>query len=137
MMAGAINGNLIFDPKNNNPVSSIFSFITACDPSQSSFYAQDCVFSGGTCPATPNPYCPTGVGQLQGTGFDVWKLILVGGLYAIFKEGSGHFASRLEAVRATVLAYGKDRDRYKLFYTFDVVRDRRARREWVAPDRKP
>ena len=49
----------------------------------------------------------------------------------------GHFASRLEAVRAAVALYGGNRDRYKPFYSFDVVRDRRARREWIAPDRKP
>jgi hypothetical protein len=50
---------------------------------------------------------------------------------------SGRFKSRLEAVRAAVSAFGADRDRYRLFYSFDVVRHRRARREWVAPDRKP
>jgi hypothetical protein len=50
---------------------------------------------------------------------------------------SGHFKSRLEATRAAVSAFGGDRDRYRLFYSFDVVRDRRARREWVAPDREP
>jgi hypothetical protein len=50
---------------------------------------------------------------------------------------SGRFKSRLEAVGAAVSAFGADRDRYRLFYSFDVVRDRRARREWVAPDRKP
>jgi hypothetical protein len=50
---------------------------------------------------------------------------------------SGHFASRLEAVRAAVALYGANRDRYKSFYSFDVARDRRARREWIAPDRKP
>jgi len=50
---------------------------------------------------------------------------------------TGHFASRLEAVRAAVSAFGSDRDRFRLFYSFDVVRDRQARREWVAPDREP
>ncbi len=50
---------------------------------------------------------------------------------------AGRFASRLEAVRATVSAFGSDRDRFRQFYTFDVVRDWRARREWVAPDRQP
>jgi hypothetical protein len=49
----------------------------------------------------------------------------------------GHFASRLDAVRAAVALYGANRDRYKLFYSFDVVHDRRARREWIVPDRKP
>jgi hypothetical protein len=49
----------------------------------------------------------------------------------------GHFSSRLGAVRATVAAYGQDRDRYRLFYSFDVLRDRRARRDWIAPDRNP
>jgi hypothetical protein len=49
----------------------------------------------------------------------------------------GHFESRLEAVRAAVEAFGRERDRFRLFYSFDVVRDRRARREWVAPDRSP
>lgn len=50
---------------------------------------------------------------------------------------SGRFASRLEAVRAAVAVYGEDRDRYRLSYSFDVLRDRRARREWIAPDRWP
>src|SRR5438309_1830683 len=46
------------------------------------------------------------------------------------------FASRLDAVRAAVSAFGTDRERFQAFYSFDVVRDRRARREWVAPDRQ-
>ena len=50
---------------------------------------------------------------------------------------TGHFASRLDAVRAAVSAFGSDRDRFRLFYSFDVVRDRRARREWIAPDSEP
>lgn len=50
---------------------------------------------------------------------------------------AGRFPSRLEAVRHAVALFGEDRDRHRLFYTFDVVRDRRARREWVAPDRSP
>ena len=50
---------------------------------------------------------------------------------------SGRFHSRFEAVRAAVSAFGEDRDRYRQFYSFDVVRDRRARREWGAPDRNP
>jgi hypothetical protein len=50
---------------------------------------------------------------------------------------AGHFTSRLEAVRASVAAFGGDRDRFRRFYGFDVVRDRRARREWIAPDRNP
>jgi hypothetical protein len=50
---------------------------------------------------------------------------------------SRRFASRLDAVRAAVAAFGPERDRFRLFYSFDVVRDRRARREWIAPDREP
>ena len=50
---------------------------------------------------------------------------------------SGRFTARLEAVRAAVAKFGGDRERFRLFYSFDVVRDRRARREWVAPDREP
>jgi hypothetical protein len=50
---------------------------------------------------------------------------------------SGRFPSRWEAVRAAVAEFGGDRDRVRLFYSFDAVRDRRARREWVAPDRDP
>jgi hypothetical protein len=46
-------------------------------------------------------------------------------------------ASRLEGTRAAMHAFGEDRDLHTLFYSFDVVRDRRARREWVAPDREP
>ena len=50
---------------------------------------------------------------------------------------SRRFPSRLEAVRKAVEAFGTDRDRFRLYYSFDVVRDRRARREWVPPDRDP
>lgn len=45
--------------------------------------------------------------------------------------------SRLEAARCAVRIFGEDRDLPSLFYSFDVVRDRRARREWVASDREP
>src|SRR5246127_4350256 len=41
----------------------------------------------------------------------------------------GRFLSKVEAVRAAVSAFGGDRNRYRAFYSFDVVRDRRARRE--------
>jgi hypothetical protein len=47
------------------------------------------------------------------------------------------FPSRLKAVRHAVELFGEARDRHRLFYSFDVVKDRRARREWVAPDRSP
>lgn len=50
---------------------------------------------------------------------------------------SGGFASRLEAVRGAVERFGADRDRHTLFYSFDVVNDRKARREWIVPDRAP
>jgi len=43
--------------------------------------------------------------------------------------------SRFEAVREAVEVFGQDRDRHRLSYSFDVVRDRRARRESIAPDR--
>jgi hypothetical protein len=49
----------------------------------------------------------------------------------------GAFPSRLAAVRNALARFGEDRDRFRVFYSFDVVRDRRARREWVAPDREP
>jgi hypothetical protein len=50
---------------------------------------------------------------------------------------AGRFGLRLEAVRAAVAAFGSERDRFRHFYSFDVARDRRARREWVAPDLLP
>jgi flavin reductase (DIM6/NTAB) family NADH-FMN oxidoreductase RutF len=48
---------------------------------------------------------------------------------------SHSFASRLAAVREAVKAFGHDREYYRLYYSFDIKRDRRARQEWVAPDR--
>lgn len=49
----------------------------------------------------------------------------------------GQFSSRLEAARAAIAEFGEDRDHYRLYYSFDVAHDRRARREWIAPDRQP
>jgi hypothetical protein len=44
-------------------------------------------------------------------------------------------ASRWEAVRAALDRFGDDRELPMRAYSFDVVRDPRARAEWVAPDR--
>ena len=43
--------------------------------------------------------------------------------------------SRLAAVRSAVEAYGTARSLHAARYSFDVVNDRRARAEWVPPDR--
>jgi hypothetical protein len=48
----------------------------------------------------------------------------------------GRFASRLEAVRSALLRFGEHRDYHRSFYSFDVLADRNARREWVSPDRE-
>jgi hypothetical protein len=50
---------------------------------------------------------------------------------------SENFSTRFEAVKHTANLFGEDRDRHRLYYSFDVVRDRRARREWIKPDREP
>ena len=45
--------------------------------------------------------------------------------------------SRLDAVRSAVAALGTARALHAAHYSFDVVADRRARAEWVPPDRTP
>jgi hypothetical protein len=51
--------------------------------------------------------------------------------------GKGRFSSRFEAAKHATKLFGEDRDRHRLYYGSDVVRDRRARREWIKPDREP
>ena len=63
---GSINGNISFDSK-NNPVSVNIAFFDVCDPSGVGTFAQNCT---GSCPLPPNPYCPSGKGELLGTGMD-------------------------------------------------------------------
>jgi hypothetical protein len=60
-----------------------------------------------------------------------WSGILGG-----FVRG-GRFRSRLEAVRGAVHEFGEARTHHLRYYSFDVVKDRRARREWIPPDRAP
>jgi hypothetical protein len=50
---------------------------------------------------------------------------------------AGNFPSRFEAVRHAVNKFGNDRSAFRPFYSFDVVNDRRARRQWIPPDRSP
>jgi hypothetical protein len=50
---------------------------------------------------------------------------------------NGRRKSRFDAAVHAVERFGEDRDLPRLFYSFDVVRDRRARVEWVPPDRSP
>ena len=47
------------------------------------------------------------------------------------------FATPLAAVCAATSEFGDDKKRHELYYTFDVVRDRLARRQWVPPDKQP
>ncbi|MEP7126500.1 MAG: hypothetical protein ABJE95_36550, partial [Byssovorax sp.] len=61
------NGNISFD-SGNHPVSVNIAFFDVCDPAGLSAFAQHC--SGGSCPSAPNPYCPSGKGELLGTGMD-------------------------------------------------------------------
>ena len=58
-----------------------------------------------------------------------WTLVI-----AAHVSGSGA-ASRWDAVRAALDRFGEDRDLPLRAYSFDVVRDVRARAEWVPPDR--
>lgn len=46
-------------------------------------------------------------------------------------------ASPFAAVEATVRRYGQERKLHEAFYTFDVVTDRQARRQWIPPDKQP
>ncbi len=69
--SGSSFGNISFDG-NKHPVSVNMGFFDTCDPSTPQRFASHCKSSGGTCPPLPNPYCPSGVGDMAGTGFDVW-----------------------------------------------------------------
>ena len=44
-------------------------------------------------------------------------------------------ATRLDAVRSAVAAFGAARSLHTQHYSFDVVADRNARANWVPPDR--
>jgi hypothetical protein len=71
--SGSTGGNISFD-SNHHPVSVNMGFFDVCDPSTPARFASHCTTGGAvTCPTLPSPYCPLGVGQLQGTGFDVWN----------------------------------------------------------------
>jgi hypothetical protein len=73
---GSINGNISFD-SGNHPVSVNIAFFDVCDPASLPYFAQHC--SGGSCPVAPNPYCPSGKGELLGTGLDGQVAVLDGG----------------------------------------------------------
>ncbi len=68
---GSLFGNISFD-SNMHPVSVNMGFFDVCDPTTPTRFATHCKSGGGACPALPSPYCPLGVGDLAGTGFDVW-----------------------------------------------------------------
>lgn len=62
---GSIHGNVSFDSK-GNPVSVNIAFFDVCDQSTKATFAENCFQN---CPSAPNPYCPLGPSELQGTGF--------------------------------------------------------------------
>lgn len=58
------------------------------------------------------------------------------GLIADFRR-TRTWTSRLELVRAALGRFASDSALFRSYYSFDVVKDLRARREWVAPDCEP
>jgi hypothetical protein len=62
---GAIDGNISFDSA-SNPVSVNIAFFDVCEPNDIDLFASVC----GGCKPAPNPYCPSGIAELQGNGFD-------------------------------------------------------------------
>ena len=70
---GSMAGNISFD-SNGHPVSVNMGYFDVCDPSSPQRFATHCKSGGGTCPPLPNPYCPLGLGDLAGTGFDTWHM---------------------------------------------------------------
>ena len=58
-----------------------------------------------------------------------WSTVIVAHVSAVGAP------SRWDAVRSALDRYGEDRDLPRRCYSFDVVKDVRARREWVPPDR--
>jgi len=47
------------------------------------------------------------------------------------------WTSRLEFVRAALGRFASDSALFRSYYSFDVAKDVRARREWIAPDCQP
>jgi hypothetical protein len=66
---GSLNGNISFDA-NHNPVSVNLGYFEVCDPASLANFGIKC--TGAGCPPKPSPYCPSGLAELQGTGFDTW-----------------------------------------------------------------
>jgi hypothetical protein len=62
---GSINGNISFDSM-NNPVSVNLGFFDTCDTC-----SDWAAFCNTGCPPMPNPCCPAGATDLQGSGFEL------------------------------------------------------------------
>jgi hypothetical protein len=75
---GSTFGNVSFD-KNNHPVCVNIGFFDVCDSAAPNRFASSCKAQQGNCPPLPNPYCPLGLSELSGTGFDVWHNSLAAG----------------------------------------------------------
>jgi hypothetical protein len=68
---GSQFGNISFDGA-KHPVSVNIGFFDVCDASAPQRFAATCNNGMGPCPPLPKPYCPLGLTDLAGTGFDVW-----------------------------------------------------------------
>jgi len=79
------------------------------------------------CVGTPNT---------DSSGYHETLTRLWSGIIGDFVRG-GSFPSRFVAVCAAVERYGEDRTRHRLYYSFDVISNVKARRNWVPPDCSP
>lgn len=75
-----------------------------------------------------------GTANTDSSGYHETLTRLWSGIIGDFVRGAS-CPSRFAAVLAAVERYGEDRFRHRLYYSFDVVSDVNARRDWVPPDR--
>ncbi len=56
---------------------------------------------------------------------------------ALVEEAVAGQTTRLDAARHAVAVYGEARNATDRYYSFDVLKSRQARQEWIAPDVRP
>lgn len=106
-------------------VSSCYAYV--CEPEEAFARMKRGVIHYNTCVGTVN----SDTSGYHETLTRLWSVLICEHVKA------GEFPSRLAAVRSAVAEFGEDRGRHANYYSFDVVKDVRARREWVLPDREP
>jgi hypothetical protein len=77
-----------------------------------------------------------GIPNTPDSGYHETLSLFWAGVISLFLEKADSGCAKVELVNKLLVKYGGNKDLWREYYTFDLLKCEKARRSWVEPDRK-